>query len=70
MARYDSAILPQAQQRLDSALATYGSGSSTLAAVLDARRSLLEIRLQKLELEFDSAKHQNNLAYFSHGDAP
>lgn len=76
LARYDNTILPQAQQRLDSALAAYGAGASTLMMVLDARRSLLDIRLQKLDLELDSAKHQVTLAYFNHeapgspGDAP
>ena len=68
-ARYDTAILPQAQQRLDSTLAAYGAGGSTLALVLDARRSLLDVRMQRLELELDAAMHQVKLAYFAGQDA-
>lgn len=64
--RYDSVILPQAQNRLDAALAAYSAGQGTLAAVLDARRSLLDIRMQRLDLETDSARHQISLAYFNH----
>jgi outer membrane protein, heavy metal efflux system len=62
--RYDETILPQAQQRLEAALAGYGAGGGTLTAVLDARRSLLEIRMQRLELQFDAAQHQVQLQYF------
>lgn len=63
-ARYDTAILPQAQQRLDAALAAYGAGSGTLLAVIDARRTLLDLRLQRLALEADAARHQVQLEYF------
>lgn len=70
MHRYDDTILPQAQQRLDAALAGYGAGNGTLSAVLDARRSLVDIRLQRLALEFDAARHQVQLDYFAPtGDA-
>jgi len=69
--RYDESILPQAQQRLEAALAAYGAGSGTLLAVIDARRSLLENRMQRLDLEADAARHQNQLQYFvSHGEQP
>jgi outer membrane protein TolC len=67
--RYDEAILPQAQQRLDAALAAYGAGRGMLLAVIDARRSLLDIRMQRLDLEFDAARHEARLQYFmSHGE--
>ncbi len=65
LARFDNLILPQAQQRLDAALAAYGAGSGLLLGILDARRSLLDIRMQRLELEFDAARHQVELQYFS-----
>ena len=64
--RYDTAILPQAQNRMDAALAAYSAGQGTLTAILDARRSLLDIRMQRLDLEADSARHQISLAYFNH----
>lgn len=67
--RYDDVILPQAQQRLDAALAAYGAGRGMLLAVLEARRSLLDIRMQRLDLEFDAARHEAQLQYFmSHGE--
>jgi outer membrane protein, heavy metal efflux system len=63
-ARYDEFILPAARQRLDAALAAYGAGSGMLLAVIEARRSLLEIRMQHLELELDAARHETQLQYF------
>jgi cobalt-zinc-cadmium efflux system outer membrane protein len=69
--RYDDAILPQAQQRLEAALAAYATGSGMLMPVIDARRSLLEIRMQRLALEADAAQHQVQLQYFaSLGEQP
>lgn len=73
--RYDDVILPAAQQRLDAALAAYGAGGGMLLAVIEARRSLLEIRMQRLDLELDAARHETELQYFAahgaaHGDAP
>ncbi|MGQ0698787.1 MAG: TolC family protein [Panacagrimonas sp.] len=64
--RYDNQILPQAQARLDAALASYGAGRGALAPVLDARRALLDLQLQKLGLELDAARHQVQLRYFDH----
>ena len=63
--RYDELILPQAQQRLEAAMGSYSTGSGTLTMVLDARRSLLDIRMQRLELQVDAARHQVELAYFA-----
>jgi cobalt-zinc-cadmium efflux system outer membrane protein len=69
--RYDTAILPPAQQRLEAALAAYATGSGMLMPVIDARRSLLEIRMQRLALEVDAARHQAQLQYFaSLGEQP
>lgn len=65
LARYDADILPPATQRVDAALAAYRSGQGPLAAVLDARRSLVDVRMQRLELELDAARHQAQLQYFS-----
>jgi outer membrane protein TolC len=65
--RYDQTILPQAQLRLEAALTAYGAGTATLTQVLDARRALLDIRMQRLSLQMDAARHQTNLAYFAHG---
>jgi outer membrane protein TolC len=68
--RYDEVILPGAQQRLDAALAAYGAGRGMLLGVIEARRSLLEIRMQRLDLELDAARHEVELQYFAaHGAA-
>jgi len=66
--RYDGTILPQAQQRLDAAIAAYGAGGASLISLLDARRSLLDIRMQRLDLQLDAARHQVALHYFTSTD--
>ena len=65
LARYDQQLLPQAQMRIDAALADYRSGTGGLNAVLAARRSALDVALQRLALQFDSASHQVQLRYFA-----
>lgn len=64
IARYDSVILPQAGQRLETAMSAYATGSAPLLPALDARRSLLEIRMQRLDLVMDAARHQIELDYY------
>lgn len=61
----DRVIVPQAQQRFDAALAAYATGSGLLLDVLDARRGLIEVRMQRLALEADTARNQVELQYFS-----
>lgn len=63
--RYDSVILPPSRSRLDASLAAYGAGGGSLLSLLDARRSLLDIHMQRLGLQFDAARHQVALQYFS-----
>ncbi len=65
LSRYDSSLLPRSKARIDAALASYGAGSGTLKDVLDARRMALELAMQKLDLQLDSAKHQVQLRYFA-----
>lgn len=66
---FDTAILPQARARIDAAMISYGAGRGTLAAVLDARRSLLDVQLQRLTLTVDALRNRLALDYFI-GDAP
>lgn len=66
LSRYDTAILPPAQARLDAALAAYRAGSGPLDAVLAARHAQLDLQLQRLELEFDRSMHELALRYFDH----
>lgn len=63
--RYDRVILPPSRSRLEAALAAYGAGGGSLLSLLDARRSLLDIHMQRLDLQFDAARHQVALQYFS-----
>lgn len=62
--RYDQTILPQAQTRIEAAQLGWQSGAGTLAQVLDARRAALDLRLQRLDLQADNARHLAQLHYF------
>lgn len=65
LTRYDESLLPQSKARIEAALSSYGAGSGLLKDVLDARRMALDIAMQKLDLQLDSAKHQVQLRYFA-----
>lgn len=62
--RFDESLLPLARQRTQASLAIYGGGQGTLAMVLDARRSELELKLQQLQLTADQARAYAQLIYF------
>jgi outer membrane protein TolC len=55
-ARIRDGMLPLAAQRSDAALAGYRGGTGTLAAVLDARRALLDVRLALVQQEQAAAR--------------
>ena len=55
-ARLRDEMLPLAAQRREAALAAYRGGTGTLAAVLDARRTELDVRLALLQQEQAAAK--------------
>ena len=54
---------------MEAATAAYGAGSGALVSLLDARRSLLDIRVQRLELQLDAARHQVQLQYYAYQEA-
>jgi len=58
-------ILPQAQARLDAATAAYRAGTASLAGVLEARRALLDLQLERLEREAQAARGALQLDYFT-----
>ena len=67
---FDSDIIPDAQRRIAAAQASYAAGRGALDAVLMARRSLLDMQLQRLTLAVDAARAQVRLQYFAaQGDA-
>jgi len=64
LGRYDESLLPQSRSRVKSALAAYQSGRGTLTTVLDARRSLLDVELMRLDLAVDVSRDRLRLQYF------
>ena len=60
-----SATLPATRARLEALAAQHRAGSASLAAVLEARRALIEARLQELQLRAALAKARVALSYFS-----
>ena len=61
---YDEALLPPGAQRVTAALAAYRSGRGALAELLEARRSLLETELMRVELATQVARDRLQLQYF------
>ena len=60
---YDNRLLPLAAQRVEALLTAFGSGTATLAEVLDAQRMLINTRLEKLSLEQQTAAFWAELEY-------
>jgi outer membrane protein, heavy metal efflux system len=65
VAGFDASIIPDAQHRVDAARSAYQSGRGSFDAVLLARRSLLDVQLQRLSLAVESARAQVRLDYWS-----
>jgi outer membrane protein TolC len=64
-AAFRDRILPSAQARVDAAAAAYRAGTGTLSAVLDARRTMLVLGLERLEREGQAARALLQLEYFT-----
>jgi outer membrane protein TolC len=62
----DAAILPDARSRLDALLAQHGAGTTPLSAVFEARRGLVEARIQELLMRGAQARARIALQYFEH----
>ena len=54
--RLDTELLPLAGQRTQAALGSYRGGKATLVEVLAARRGELDVRLQMLQLDLETAR--------------
>ena len=63
---YDDSLLPLARDRAKSTLAAYRGGRGDLAAVLDARRMELDLKLQRLQVLSEQATAYAQLLYFVH----
>ena len=55
-ARYERELVPLARDRTRAALAAYRGGKANLAEVLTARRNEIEVRMQALQLEMETAR--------------
>jgi hypothetical protein len=63
LARYDGSLVPLASERTRAAVAAYRGASGPLSAVLESRRMEIEIRLERLRLEMDTARLWAQLNY-------
>ena len=63
LARYEREIVPLAVDRSAALLAAYRGGKSSVNEVLSARRNELEVRLQMLELEAQTARLWAQLSF-------
>jgi outer membrane protein TolC len=66
LANFERSVLPAAKGRLDTLLAGQASGRAELAQIFDARRQLVETRLQELALRTAQSKARVALEYFEH----
>lgn len=55
LARYDNSLMPLAAERTRAALAAYRGGGAPLSTVLEARRMEIDIRLERVRLEMETA---------------
>ena len=71
-ARYERELLPLAAQRTEATLAAYRGAKASLTDVLLARRGEIDVRVQSLQLEMDTARvwAQLNFLYPEGGMAP
>jgi cobalt-zinc-cadmium efflux system outer membrane protein len=70
VADFDASIIPDAKARVEAARSAYQVGRGSFDAVLLARRSLLDVELQRLALVVESARAQVRLDYWSASQTP
>jgi outer membrane protein, heavy metal efflux system len=75
VAEFDASIIPDAKARIEAARSAYQAGRGGFDAILLARRSLLDVQLQRLALAVEMARAQVRLDYWSapqvsNGEAP
>lgn len=63
--RFADSLVPIARQRSEAALAAYRGGKGDLASVLAARREQLEVHLQAIAAELDTARAWARLNFLS-----
>jgi cobalt-zinc-cadmium efflux system outer membrane protein len=70
VADFDASIIPDAKARVEAARSAYQAGRGSFDAVLLARRSLLDVELQRLALAVESTRAQVRLDYWSASQTP
>ena len=68
LVNFERATLPAARARVDALVAAQPAGRSELAQVLEARRQLIETRMQEIGLKAMRAKARVALEYFEHAE--
>jgi len=63
--RYEQELIPLAEQRSAAMMAAYRGGKATLADLLAVRRSQIEVRIQSLQLQADTARLWAQLNFLS-----
>jgi outer membrane protein TolC len=63
LGRYDNSLIPLAAERTRAAVAAYRGNSGSLSGVLDARRSEIDMRMERLRLQMDTARLWAQLNY-------
>ena len=67
--RYEREVLPLATERTQATLAAYRGAKASITDVLLARRSEIDVRMQALQLEMDTARQWAQLNFlFPDGD--
>ena len=67
--RYENELIPLANDRTGAVIAAYRGGKATLSEVLAARRNVIDMRLQGLQLEAETARLWAQLNYLFPIDA-
>jgi outer membrane protein TolC len=65
LVRYSRELIPLANQRTMAVIAAYRGGKAALSDVLDARRNEIDVRLQALQLEADTARRWAQLNFLT-----
>ena len=63
LARYDASLIPLATERTRAAMAAYRSATGPLTAILEARRGEIDLHMERLRLEMDTARLWAQLNY-------
>lgn len=65
VARYERELVPLARERTQATLSAYQAGKSTSGELLMARRNEIEVRMQALQIEMDTARLWAQLEYLA-----